>query len=296
MHPPPSIVRALVRLGAATVVVATGLGGCAGAADVDPVPDRASRQAALQAAETFAVVLSRRAEADDVAGVPLVILDPDPYELDEIAAFRERGVLTLGYVNVGEVEDYRAFAPRVDEAWVLGENPRWPGHRFVDARQEGWRRLVVDEVAPRVVARQFDGLFLDMADVAAPGVFPETQEGMVALIRSLREAYPTHLLVMNRGLFLLDEVGEEIDGLLVEGVWTRHDPASGAYVQTPPARRDRLVAALLDFRERFGGAAFVLDYADRADLRAVAEAGAAEAGLPVFVSTLDLSGLAPLAE
>lgn len=288
---PPTPV--FVRLGVVAFLAAAALAGCAGAADVDPPPDRASRQAALRTAKTFAAVLSRRAEAADVEGVPVVILDPDPYDLDEIAAFREVGTLTLGYVNIGEVEDYRSFAERVDETWVLGENPRWPGHRFIDAREEGWQRLIVDEVAPRVIGRQFDGLFLDMADVAAPGVFPETREGMVTLIRSLREAFPTHLLVMNRGLFLLDEVGEEIDGLLVEGVWTRHDHASGTYVRTPDANRDRLVAALLDFRERFGGAAFVIDYADHDDLRAVAEAGAAQTGLPLFVSTVELSGLAP---
>ncbi|MEM1115858.1 MAG: endo alpha-1,4 polygalactosaminidase [Bacteroidota bacterium] len=279
---------------AVACVLGSAWAGCASSpADGEPVPDRASRQAALRAASTFAVVLSRRAEAEDVDGLSLAILDPDPYGLDDLPAFRQRGVLTLGYVNIGEIEDYRAFADRVDPTWVLGENPFWPGHQFVDARQPGWQRLVTEHVAPQVIARQFDGLFLDMADVAAPGVFPETREGIVAIIQALREAYPTHLIVMNRGLFLLDEVGEDIDGLLVEGVWARYDPATGTYGRTPAPERDRLVAALTDYRERFGGAPLVLDYADRAGLRAFAEAEAAEAGLPIFISTLELADLAP---
>ena len=268
------------------------LAGCsasaAGGPDA-PVPDRASRRAALRGAPTFAAVLSERAEADALDDYPVVILDPDAYEAADLTELRGRGVLALGYVNVGEVEAWRSFADRVEPEWVLGENPHWPGHRFVDAREEGWRSLVVDVAAARVAAREFDGLFLDMADVAAPGVHPETREGVVALIRALREAYPTHVIVMNRGLFLVDEVGEDLDGLLVEGVWSRYHHDQQAYAPAPEAEREALLDALLDFRERFGGAALVIDYADTSALRAAAEAGGRRAGIPVFVSTLDLA-------
>ena len=294
LHPPSSKTPVLSAL---LLIAALAPSGCAtSAADADAVPDRASRRAALGAASAFAVVLSRRAEVEDVADLHLAILDPDPYKVDDLIAFRERGVLTLGYVNIGEVEEYRAHADRVDESWVLGENPHWPSHRFVDARQEGWRRLVIDEVAPQVVARQFDGLFLDMADVAAPGVFPETREGIVSLIRALRETYPTHLIVMNRGLFLLDEVGEEIDGVLVEGVWARYDPRTTSYIRTPDGERSRLVETLRTYRQQFGGVALALDYADRPDLRAYAEAEAVRAGLPLFVSTIELADFTPPAD
>lgn len=256
---------------------------------VSPVPDRSSRRAALRAASTFATVLSHRAEADALDDYPVVILDPDVYAAADIAELRARGVLTLGYVNVGEVEAYRAFADRVEEAWVLGENPLWPGHRFVDAREPGWRELVVEVAAARVAAREFDGFFLDMVDVAAPGLFPETREGVVALVQSIREAYPTHVIVMNRGLPLVDEVGEGLDGLLVEGVWSRYFHRSGAYGPVPQTERSILLDALRDFRARYDGATFVIDYADRPALRALAEAGAHEAGVPLFVSTVDLA-------
>ena len=255
--------------------------------------DRASRRSQLVQAETFAAVLSRRAALDSLAAFDLVILDPDPYAAGDLAALRARGVQTLGYVNVGELEDWRRFADRVDPAWVLGENPRWPGHQFVDAREPGWQALVVGEVAAGVVAKEFDGLFLDMADVASPWLFPETAEGVVALVRALREAYPTHLLVLNRGLFLTDQLGPDLDGLLVEGVWGRADLAAGTYARTPADESRRLLGALSEFREATGGAAFVIDYADTADLRAHVLASARRAQLPVFVSTTTLADLPP---
>ena len=258
-------------------------------------PDRAVRRAALTDAQAFAAVLSRQAPVDSLAGFDLVILDPAPYHADDLAALRAEGVVTLGYVNVGELEDWRPFADRVDPSWVLGENPNWPGHRFVDAREPGWRSLIVDEVAQGVVAKEFDGLFLDMADVASPQLYPETEAGVVALVRALRRAYPTHLLVLNRGLFLLDDdgpdLGFDLDGLLVEGVWGRLDFATGTYRRTPVDEGRRLLAALDAFRQRTGGAAFAIDYADSPDLRDHVTRSARRARLPVFVSTSALADL-----
>ena len=278
---------------AALLLLAAAVAGC-----LTPPPDygavdRASRRSQLVEAETFATVLSRRANLDSLAVFDLVILDPDPYQAADLAGLRARGVQTLGYVNVGELEDWRRFADRVDPAWVLGENPHWPGHRFVDARELGWQALVVGEVAAAAVAKEFDGLFLDMADVASPWLFPETADGVVALIRALREAYPTHLLVLNRGLFLVDQLGPDLDGLLVEGVWGRADLAAGAYVRTPDGESGRLLGALNGFRDATGGAVFAIDYADTADLRAHVLASARRARIPVFVSTTELADLPP---
>ena len=79
----------------------------------------------------------------------------------------------------------------------------------MDAREPGWRQLVVETAAREVQRRGFGGLFLDMADVAM--IYPETEAGMVTLIRELRAAYPDLVLVMNRGFPLLDSLDGVID-------------------------------------------------------------------------------------
>ena len=277
------------------LALALAFGACTSppAADAGPPPDRDGRRAALNRVETFAAVLSRRAAPDSLADYDLVIIDPDAYEVEDVRQLRSQGALSLGYVNVGEVEDWRDFAERVDPAWVLGENANWPGHQFVDAREPGWQELVVETVAARVAAREFDGFFLDMADVAAPSLYPETAPGVVALIRALRERYPAHLLVMNRGLFLTDRVGGAIDGLLVEGVWGRMDFETGAPARSPVDETRTLLARLADFRSETGGATFAIDYADTDELRDHVLDSARRAGLPVFVSRVALSDLPP---
>lgn len=259
--------------------------------DYGGVPDRESRRAELTRVERFATVLSRRAEPDSLADYDLAILDPDLTTVDDVRKLRAGGTLSLGYVNIGEVEEWRSFADRVEPAWLLGENPHWPGHQFVDAREPGWRRLVTDVIATRVVATEFDGLFLDMADVAAPELFPDTVPGVVALVKALRELYPDHLIVMNRGLFLTDRVGADIDGLLVEGVWGRLNLEAGTTDRTLVDESRQLLAGLDAFRQATGGAVFVIDYADTDSLRAHVLDSAHRAGLPVFVSRAALADL-----
>ncbi|MEO0559762.1 MAG: endo alpha-1,4 polygalactosaminidase [Bacteroidota bacterium] len=254
------------------------------------MPDRESRRAKLAEAEAFLPVLSAVMDVDALAKTPVAILDPDPYTADDIARLRDEGVLTLGYLNIGEAETFRRFYEDVDPTWILGDNPMWEGHQFVDARNQGWQRLIVDRVASAILSKEFDGLFLDMADVAAPGVHPETRDGIERLILRLRAAYPMHLLVMNRGLFLVEDVEAAIDGLAVEGVFARHDLQTGIYSQTPQDQRSALVAALNGFRERTGGAALVIDYADSEALRQHAEAEAELEGLPVYIGTIELAG------
>ena len=276
----------VARLALAALLAAAG---CATSTDeFEAVPDRASRRAALASARSFLPVLSAPAEHDLLADADVVILDPDPYTAADLAALRREGVLSLGYVNIGEAETWRSFYDDVDRAWILGANPVWEGHEFVDAREEGWQSLVVERVAGAVVQKEFDGLFLDMADVASPGVHPETREGIEALILRLRATYPTHLLVMNRGLFLLDAVEPALDGLVVEGVFSRHNFETNRTEKTARETRDRLVAALGGFRARTGGAALVIDYADTDALRRYAQAAARREGLTAFIGAVEL--------
>ena len=281
------------RLLPAVGILLIGLGGCTSPPEhLEAIPDREARRAQLTAAATFLPVLSAEIELRELANYPVVILDPDLYSREDMAHLRGQGTLSLGYLNIGEAETYRWFYEDVDPAWILGDNPNWAGHQYIDAREEGWQDLIVNRVASSIVSKEFDGLFLDMADVAAPGVHPETRDGMERLIHRLRSAFPMHLLVMNRGVFLLDSVETTLDGLVIEGVFAHHDLQTGAYAETPPARREPLVDVLNGFQERTGGAALVIDYADTQSLREHAEAEAAGEGLPIYVGSVDLAGQA----
>ena len=242
--------------------------------------DRDALRERLARVRAFSVTLSAR--PDTTRAVDLAIVDPDVATAEDVGALRRSGAVVLAYVNVGEREDFRKHAAQVDPAWIVAENPRWPGHAVVDVRESGWRDLVVRTVTPRALASGADGLFLDMLD--AVSVVPGSESSMVALVRALREAQPDAAVVVNRGLAILNEIQPDVDGLLVESVW------EGERGAIPEAESDSLAAALVRWRERTGLAALALDYPRDADAMARASREASRHRLPILLAHPRLDG------
>lgn len=98
------------------------------------------------------------------AAVQVLDLDPDSLGRGDIAELRARGVLTICYVSIGTLVDWRgdvAAFPRqvIGKAYV-----EWQGERFVDIRQ-------TDILLPLMQAR-----FADCADKGYDAVEPDNMD------------------------------------------------------------------------------------------------------------------------
>ena len=109
----------------------------------------------------------------------LLVIDVDhdrtPLTRDEVASLRVRPGggrrLVIAYLSIGEAERYRPYwkAAWDDErpAWLLGENPDWPGNYRVRYWDRAWQALIfgddTSELA-RIVDAGFDGVWLDRVD------------------------------------------------------------------------------------------------------------------------------------
>ncbi len=81
----------------------------------------------------------------------------------------------IAYLSIGEAEDYRPYWKTVWDAdrngipdaaapaWLLGENPDWPGNYVVKYWHADWQRLILLAL-DRIVAAGFDGIYLDIVD------------------------------------------------------------------------------------------------------------------------------------
>ncbi len=79
----------------------------------------------------------------------------------------------IAYLSIGEAEDYRSYwqpgwtdhgkltasAP----AWLLPENPAWPGNFRVKYWDPAWQAIMLAAV-DRAIASGFDGVYLDIVD------------------------------------------------------------------------------------------------------------------------------------
>ncbi len=141
--------------------------------------------------------------------------------------FSQDGFLQFDIDGKPMVEDGQDGIPDENGVWgsyyVRADDPQW--HQIVFSKLDYLQELGVD------------GFFLDTVDTASPwGSYGYTAEGMVDLVKAIRERYPDHFILANRGLFLLEgrsDYGQAIDGLMFESFLTHWNYAAGRGERSP---------------------------------------------------------------
>lgn len=280
----------------AHAAVATAAGG-ARLALADRAPLKAPRLAGVR---SFAFAIGdgalRPGAAARLGGYGLVVVDGEQARPGLVASLRRRGAVVLGYLSVGTIERGR---PWTRAAWPF-RLERWPDwdEFYADTSRGAFRRLITGRVARALLAKGFDGLFLDNVDMV--GNHPRQRAGMLALVTALGAA------VRARGGLLFAQNGEDdlapfapfLDGWNREDVTSTYDFGSRRYVREPPADTRAAQASLRRWR-RAGLFVTATDYVAAGDQAGAARAvrTACAAGALPFVSDVGLSRLpaAPLA-
>jgi len=202
------------------------------------------------------IVYYGEGRADDLIRFDLAIIQPETLDEKGLLELKRHGTLAVAYLSVGEAEPGRPWYTdgRVDPRWLLGKNENW-GSYFVDARQTGWQKLMLD-LTGEFIENGFDGVFLDTVDTV--DVYPETRGGMIALIKSLRAAYPEVLMIQNRGFNVVETVASDLDGIMFEDLSTTYNFDSHEYIYI-----DSSAAAqqMVELHEHTGLPILALDYA-----------------------------------
>jgi hypothetical protein len=180
--------------------------------------------------------------------------------------------IRLGYLSLGEVDKKGPHARLVKgRPFVIGEDGFWESWK-VDARSPEWQRLVLERLAPGVLAAGFDGLFLDTLDTALdleaeqPERFKGMGEALAGLVREIRRRWPGAYLCQNRGFAVLDRTARDIDFLLLEGLSSTMNHDSAAYVRVADTGRAWLTDQAESARRLNPGLVILsLDYAGPED-------------------------------
>ena len=210
--------RRLAALLAATIISAALSSDGVNAATSSEVDPRLAR------VETFALALGDHAQradrVDELAQYDLVVIDGELAPPSLIAGLHEQGTLVLGYLSVGTIERGRFWTPAA-KPYRLDHWDDWD-EWFADTSQPALRSLIVDEVAPAILDRGFDGLFLDNVDMISD--HRRQRVGMEALVGSLAD------FVHQRGSMLFAQNGEEVIDPMLDDLdgWNRED-VTGTY-------------------------------------------------------------------
>jgi uncharacterized protein (TIGR01370 family) len=219
------------------------------------------------------------------AGYDLVVVDGQEATARDVRRLRAGGRIVLGYLSVGTIERWRPWYRRA-RPYRLDLWDDW-GEWYADVNRRGFRRLIARGVAPRILAKGFDGLFLDNVDMVES--HPRRKRGMQILVRSLARR------VHARDGFLFAQNGERSVGPLLRVLdgWNREDVSytydfdRRAYVRS---RGTRAAQAALRRIGRAGLLVTATDYVRARDqaARERAIANACAAGALPFVSDIGL--------
>lgn len=192
----------------------------------------------------------------------LAVLDPDAFEVPAPG-----GPLRLAYISAGEADEKRWYWPQAKgRPYLVESNPDWPEAHRVDIRADAWRKLLLEEVVPKALAKGYDGVFLDTLDTAQylqskdTAAYAGSMDAARGLVESLRSRYPGKLILLNNALPLLDGLADAADGVAVEDLYTRCDPRAESCVPTPEEVSGAKEGTLSRWKEKTGKPVFVLLY------------------------------------
>jgi cysteinyl-tRNA synthetase len=180
----------------------------------------------------------------------VITLDADPGERNfsraQLRRLRDHGRnRVLSYFNLGAVEREREYFRHVPEGFTapadnrrarLGSYDGYPDEYWMDPADPAWRRLLLDHIAPRLVAQGVDGFYFDNLEVlerteeeGGRACGARCRRAGFSLVRELRERYPRLLFVMQNAAGPLTRkartgggsFAELLDGVAQEEAFTR---------------------------------------------------------------------------
>lgn len=249
-------------------------------------------------------------KAAELSHYDVVILHSPQMELDNIAALNERGVVTIGYISVGEDDTFRegdASGPGGMASWYFDRDGDGAADRngiwnswYANAADPKWRADRVAEAKRLVEVEGYDGIFLDTLDTAQ--IYPDSADGMVQLVAELRDAIPDSPIILNQGFKLFDRLAPMADGLMLESFTATFDFQSKQYMLNYDASIDahtrNVRRNLLPVLETHPMPIFVLDYAKADDTEAIQTAadraatfGFQFAAAPIYLDEVYINGI-----
>lgn len=285
----PRMGRGLAACGACLLLVALSSASLS-AAPKDP---------RLQSVKTWAFAIGDGMLEGDVAarfaGYDLVIVDGEEVQPAQVAALQANGSIVLSYLSVGTIENWRWWYRDV-KRFRLDYWGDW-GEWYANVSKDGYRRIIIKKVAPWMLKKGVDGLFLDNTDMIE--IHRSQTTGMRTLVKRLAN------LVHSQNKLLFAQNGEDVigpslpyyDGWNREDVTWSYDFDSGQYFRQS-AEDIASAQAALQTISAAGLLVTATDYVEAGDDAAELECllNACSVGALSFVSDIDLTRLpaAPL--
>lgn len=239
--------------------------------------------------EPFAISFGKETNLEEIgATYKLIIVEPDQFDKIETDSLNNASNKLLAYVTLGEVDRSRWYYPLLEEQGFLGVNENWDSP-YIDLADSTSRAILLNQVIPNIMIKGYDGLFLDTIDAVAPYTERKhLQPYMVDLIKDIRTNYPEAYIIQNAGLFLLDEVHNSINAVLVEDVATSYNFNEETYNLRAQQEYEDKITEINNLSNTYNLPFLIVEYAEENELVDLTKSRLDEFSYPYFISTIEL--------
>ena len=236
----------------------------------------------------------------DLTNIKTAIVDPDHTDPNQFTSTQTK---FIAYLSLGEIETYRSYWSLLKSTpnLIVEKNPNWKDNYLIDIRSKDWQTFIVEIFIPQIMAKGFDGLFLDTLDTAVemerrdPLKYAKSKQSLIDLIHSIHKKFPKLSLYSNNGLEILSSIQDAITGAVAEDVYTRYDFKLHKSNSTPSSDRDYKVNLLNQFTRSTKKPVYVILYDDSQKTELVQDAikECLKNKFNWFVAPVDLQSIFP---
>jgi polysaccharide biosynthesis protein PelA len=230
--------------------------------------------------------------------LPYDVLVLDSVNPPNIEPSLKRKKQVLGYLGLGEVNEQNPFFRMVKQKnLVIKESPYFAGSYFVDIRSEIFKDIVLNKMIPYIISKGFNGLFYDQLDVSLdyemndPKKYGGMKEAAIDLVKSIRKKYPDLKLMLNRAYEILPDVGNDVDYVLLETLYTSYNFDTKSYYVRTKVNFEHQLSIMNKAKKQFSDLQFFsLDYWESTDKKMIKRIYEIERskGLIPYVATINL--------
>ncbi|MBP5303438.1 MAG: endo alpha-1,4 polygalactosaminidase, partial [Clostridia bacterium] len=169
----------------------------------------------------------------------------------------------------------------------LGIYEDWPDERWMDVSQEKWQQFILS-LADNLIAKGFDGFFIDNTDVYYLYKKPAIYKGLTTILSSLYQK-GVDIIINGGDVYVQTYInegepkGKIFDGVNQEDVYTSYDFDKEVYEKNDKETRTYYTEYLKKVKSR-GYTVYVLEYANKASVRDEAMNYSKKNGFTCYVS------------
>ncbi len=133
-----------------------------------------------------------------------IVIDAQYFSPEQIASLHQSGHTVYSYINIGSVEDFRPYYNDY-AAYTIADYENWEGERWVDVSKDVWKDFILKKLAPEILAKGIDGLFVDNADIYYIKETKEIFNGVADILKGL-QSMDTYVSINGGDTFVMEYI------------------------------------------------------------------------------------------